>query len=788
MSRSRATVEELEAAKASMAAELPRVVAEIDALVSEIADSVSRLPPDRLLQLAWWERAAVLIDLGDKKTSEVEVDGLVAMRMVDYAQSVIASVQPNTPYVEDFPEDAWARLKENVRTLFLRLSLDYQWCLTASRQAQNPGLDMEMETFRVRVEQWWTSVRGDRYHPHERQALLDVLIPHSDILVGLFGIDAPSLVAELERLLTKFTKGFHEASVDFDQLRNDVVDRLDDLAVESGITDLHALHRTLFEDADLAARRDKVGGEIFGLDLFDVEMVTDLPRALLDELSWSPGADTEFFSPGEFSGWPLRVWPTMKRPFVCLNGRVLCFDPFVLFDHFYRVLQRAIFRLAPEYKETWNARQKATAEELPLTYLSRLLPGAQVFRSVYYRWRVGTGSAHWHEADGLVIYDDHLFVIEVKAGAFTYTSPATDLPGHIQSLKNLVLSPASQGSRFIDYLESTPEVTISDSDYVEIGRLRRSDFRHITICAVTLDAFTELAARSQNLRTIGIDVGQRSIWALSIDDLRVFADLFDNPLTFLHFTEQRMKAARSSLVDLYDEMDHLGLYLAENNYTLYATELAGSEPTSLTFDGYSTIVDKYYDAVLRDENPSAPKQEMPGRLAEIVDVLAAADQPGRSAIASFLLDAAGDHRETIAETIDQQLQDNATLGRPRPASTYGQHAFTLWTWSPTVPRNPSMVQVHARAVVAASGEQKRLVLELEYLSSGRLAAVNWQYVGLSSLSAAELTHALDAGEALRRTRVAAARAKGKIGRNQTCPCGSGRKYKYCCLSLPKQHS
>jgi len=21
---------------------------------------------------------------------------------------------------------------------------------------------------------------------------------------------------------------------------------------------------------------------------------------------------------------------------------------------------------------------------------------------------------------------------------------------------------------------------------------------------------------------------------------------------------------------------------------------------------------------------------------------------------------------------------------------------------------------------------------------------------------------------------------GKIGRNDTCPCGSGRKYKYCC--------
>ena len=26
-------------------------------------------------------------------------------------------------------------------------------------------------------------------------------------------------------------------------------------------------------------------------------------------------------------------------------------------------------------------------------------------------------------------------------------------------------------------------------------------------------------------------------------------------------------------------------------------------------------------------------------------------------------------------------------------------------------------------------------------------------------------------------------AKSKVGRNQPCPCGSGKKYKYCCGAL-----
>ena len=54
----------------------------------------------------------------------------------------------------------------------------------------------------------------------------------------------------------------------------------------------------------------------------------------------------------------------MERPFIRLEGRTLCFDMFTLFDNFYRVLQRVIFRLEPEYKRTWNERQKAVSEEL----------------------------------------------------------------------------------------------------------------------------------------------------------------------------------------------------------------------------------------------------------------------------------------------------------------------------------------------------------------------------------------------------------------------------------------
>lgn len=580
VARSHATAADVEAANQLAAAQLPTIISEIDQLVSEIAEQVARLPGDRLLHRAWWEFSATNI-INDGREAPELISGL---RMIDYVQSVIASVRPAEHVASEVSDEEWALLSERVEALFKRLTLEYQMALTASKRTENKDLDMELEEFRFRAEVMWMNVRGERYQCHERQALEDILLTHSDVLVRLFGIDAQTLIDELDKILAKLSHGLMDLMVELESFRTDTLDRLEALAKDTDSHDLEKLRDKVFEDPAMAARRERVGGELLGLDLYDVEKNTDIPQALLDELTWAPGEEEYFFSPGPFCGWPLRIWPTMKRPFIRLQGRTLCFDMFALFDGFYRVMQRAVFRLEPEYRDTWNERQKEVSEELPFKYLSRLLPGAQTVRPAYYRWKSGTGPAQWHEADGLVIYDDHLIVVEVKAGAFTYTSPATDLPAHIASLENLASSPASQGNRFVDYLESAPEVVIADSDHNEITTLRRSAFRHVTICAVTLDPFTELAARAQHLKKIGVNIGKRPVWLLSVDDLRVYADLIGDPLTFLHFAEQRMAAAQSELVDLNDEMDHLGLYLKENNYAMYADELVGGDSAKLHFE------------------------------------------------------------------------------------------------------------------------------------------------------------------------------------------------------------
>ena len=775
--RSRATREQMLVAHKRMAKAYPVLADEINTLVYSIADQVSRLPPKQLLHRGWWYFTSAMTGFGNMTS---EADQLHAHRMVDYIQSVIAAVKPQE-YAEEITEAEWHRLKEDVKILFNRLSLEYQSCLTAYRKSQDPELDMELEDFRVRTEMLWMNIRGKRYHAHERQALLDVIVPHSDVLLRLYGIDAKHLVDQLIKLLINLTRGLHDVVIDFNAFRDKTLERFEQAIVKaSPETDLETIKGEIFKDADFARWRDKVTGELFGLDLFDVAKVTDLPDALVKDLSWQPGEDTDFFADGEFQGWPLRIWPIMRRPFISLEGRCYCFDIFGLFDNIYRVLRRAIIYREPGYSQLWNERQKTITEELPFKYFAKLLPGATRYGPVYYRWKVGDAPANWCEADGLLIFDDHLIVIEVKAGAFTYTSPASDLPAHLDSLKNLLEAPVRQGSRFVDYLESAPEVSIFDADHKEITQLKRSSFRHVTVWALTLDAFTTLAARAQHLKGIGIGVGNREVLPISIDDLRVYAEIFDNPLTFLHFIEQRVRASKSEDLDLDDELDHLGLYIEQNNYCLLATKMKnGNKLTKVNFDGYRTPIDEYFKAITQGDEPTPPMQKMPAALVDVLAFLAASGEPGRSELASFFLDASGEFRELLADFIETALRENKKLLGSRPLSLHGDMAATLLVWSPSAPRMAQEAIQHTRAAMFANREDVRRLVELEYAEDGTLVSARMSHIDFLGVDEAEMAQVRKASEHLIERRFEKAKANGKIGRNAMCPCGSGKKFKRC---------
>ena len=400
----------------------PEIVSEIDRLVTVIAEQVRRLPPETLLRIAWWQVALRHIHI--EAEAEVTIDDAVSMRMIDYVQSVIASVKPDDNPKTDVSEEDWNALRDNVEKLFATLNMDYQICRTAKAKSEGLGYNEDAEEFFYRAQIYWCNVRGNLYQGHQEAYLHDVFLPHSAVLQELFGIGAEEFIEGLMKIWRSLTFGIEQTFEGMELFRKDTLTALD-AKMDQGLSDKNidigeALNAVIVENS-WEERRDKVFGLFAGTDLYNVRKLTKLPKELLDELSWGQGEDVDFFAEGEFKGWPLRIWPIFKRPFIRLSGQYYCFDLHALFDNIYRVMQRIILRIKPDYTETWNKTQQKLSENFPFKYLKAILPSAKVYQSAYYKWfpKASSTKKEWCEVDGLLAYDDHLFIVECKGGAFT---------------------------------------------------------------------------------------------------------------------------------------------------------------------------------------------------------------------------------------------------------------------------------------------------------------------------------------------------------------------------------
>ena len=92
---------------------------------------------------------------------------------------------------------------------------------------------------------------------------------------------------------------------------------------------------------------------------------------------------------------------------------------------------------------------------------------------------------------------------------------------------------------------------------------------------------------------------------------------------------------------------------------------------------------------------------------------------------------------------------------------------------------------HTYAAMLVTHDKERLLLEITYDEESNLKDVDYKYLRIKNIPENEIKHLSKLAEKLRSKRIenAVQTQGGKIGRNQPCPCGSGKKYKKCCYLL-----
>jgi hypothetical protein len=791
--RSNATAEQLDVIHGLLLEKLPNIEKKIESLVKTAVDLINEHEPTILLHRAYWEMAshhtAMITDDSHTPVDTEAEDALTSVRALEYIQNVVASTPANKIQKDKVDEEQWTRLIETISNLYKTFNTEYLLAYSIKSRSED-SLEEEVAQFRIQSVAHWVNVRGERYSNHEKEHLEDLLLCQNELIEDVLGVSARTLVDEIFKIHDSLTNGVGESAIETGELSNIVYTEFE-RRIESGKLkpnseqEIQSELLNIVDDLGLSERHEKAIGRFLGFDLFDLQKVTNLPQNVLEKLSWGRGEETTFFSGDKFSGWPIRIAPISRRPFVSIDGKFYCFCIYGLFDNFYRVIQRLLFAGRPDRKQEWTVKQKENTEDLPFRFFEKLLPGNFSLKEVYYKWYPNENSdkLEWCETDGIIIYGDNLIVVEVKGGSFTYTSPFDDFQAHIKSIEALVKNPSKQGERFVEYLANSDEVSLYDVNKSEVFRIRKDSFRRITICALTADPFTEIASQIQHLKPLGVELGSTFTWSISIDDLRVCKDVFSNPLIFLHYLEKRMDATRSLKVNVNDELDHLGLYFEHNDYSMHAEELASDIGGDLRFNGYRQKIDEHFqNKIYGLDLAELGQKDLPENIKSILEYCSKNSPQKWVDLTSYLLNGDSTFREQISNGIEQALEAQIARRRLQVISTTGERRLTIACWQPTVfSPNPDFLLEQVKTEMTAHEEPDRKALQLFFDARGSISDIKWSEVVDSDIPVSMTGYYQTKALEMKRRRIIQSKEKyGKVRPNSKCPCGSGRKFKKCC--------
>ena len=306
-------------------------------------------------------------------------------------------------------------------------------------------------------------------------------------------------------------------------------------------------------------------------------------------------------------------------------------------------------------------------------------------------------------------------------------------------------------------------------------------FDDVFTFSVTVDNFNEFAAKAEKLSIISL---KEETIVISYDDLLAYAGYFDEPIRFLHYLKQRKAAMRVPQYQMYDEFDHLGLYIDRNLYALDPSQYG--DVKNVIWQGFRQSLDEYFNLLFA--NPSAakkPTQNMPEQISEIIEYLGYDVSPEKIRLAHYLMDLASVAKEDLAGQIKYALKRQRELKRAVPLAAFGDIKYCTFISMPGIIQYPIQEQLdYAYAAASRNEEIPVMWISLEYDNKKRLVSAKGKKCFFSDLEGDDIERIRHMGREKARDWVLQYKmTHGKIGRNDYCPCGSGKKYKFCCIEI-----
>ncbi|MFK0311785.1 YecA family protein [Pseudomonas sp. NPDC090233] len=757
----------------------------MESTAARMRDLIVAMPPHDLLGYIYARHMmkAIAGQRGSQDHHEEgDLDDLIDENqfLLEYVHAVLAS--DVAPMDVVFDEARCVELFELGRKLREQAMI---FAMASSDNIKDGVFGPDTADIEFRAKSSWVLLRGNRYQVLEGEFYRYVLSPHEDVLREVYGANSAEIADGFQALANAGRSGHSNAISmlmrQFESAQN--------FAAVQGKPLEGVMEEWVACNEEQTNAAGQAINDMFRGGIANVSLHTKLPPLLLADLAYRRGEETEFFAPGDFVGTPYRTLPARKKPLIQLGEDYYAVDPCFTRDSGYRALLFNLLQRKPDYKKSFNDRQKTMSEAAFADILAAQLPGAKVFQEVYYK---DPATNKWSENDTLILIDDVLFLVEAKAGAAaTIASPALDFGRHAQSVQDLVIKAYTQCERFFNYLNSSEEVTLYqlvDGKYQECGRVRSSEYRVMIPIGLTVESFSPFSAYCKKLPQIAPLLGKHAFISMSIDDLFVLKRFLPTPGEFMHYMEVRQAVAARRHAHLFDEFDHLGAYLKKNRFDHdIDNHLADGSVSMLIWDGMSNLIDKSFEGEDWNNTP-LPKQHFPVELDRLLQALDANRTPGWLVAESRIRDLGEEGRDDLAKTLSDLRR---TLNqRPYRFFLLGGSA-PIFVWLQQHDHKIDWTTVHVKASAGAlSINASDMVGILACVDSdGTYHRAQPFAVHAPGQRTAENDHVFE--EAARITQSALmvkpkpekkfipAAGIEKQGRNELCQCGSGVKFKKC---------
>ena len=759
---------------------------DMETTASNMRSLIVGMPPQDLLGYIYAQRMMKMMAGSSATTVESDSDNPddtinEIQFLLEYVHAVLAS--DTAPAEVEFDEAQCAELLVLSRKLREQAML---FAMASSADTENEDFGPDTADIEFHVKSTWVMLRGNRYQVLEGEFYRYVLAPHDDVLKEVYGVGATEIAEGFQDMANATRSGqanaMEEMMKQFEAVQGFAAEQ--EKPLEDVMETWVAANTDQSKAAGLAMDDMLRGG------IANVSRHTKLPPDLLEDLAYQRGEETEFFVEGDYAGTPYRTLPARKKPLIQLGSDYYAVDPCFTRDAGYRALLFNLLQRKPDYKKSFEDRQKIMSEGAFPDILTDQLPGATVYQEVYYKDPV---TRQWSENDTLVLVDDVLYLVEAKAGAAaTIASPALDFKRHAQSVQDLVLKAYRQCERFFNYLNSADEVPLyhrTDGKYEECGRVRRSDYRVMVPIGLTVESFSPFSSFCKELPQVEPFLGKHGFVSMSIDDLFVLKRILPTPGVFAHYMEVRQAVAGMKRALLFDEFDHLGAYITKNRFDQdIADQFKDGEVYLVVWDGMSDVVDRSFEGENWETNPM-PTQEFPDEVLKLLEALDTTRAPGWLSAESLIRNYGEQARKDLAKL----LSDLGETIEQHPARyfAFAGEGQPLFVWMQSAEHDIEWEKINDKAsAVALCTKSPDVVGVLVEVSTGGVYDKAQHFkVHVPSERTEENARIFDDAKRInqrtrtvnppRRADTSESRHTRKIGRNEPCPCGSGIKYKKC---------